>query len=42
MVTHAKKFRFFANVKMITQILLIRSFIQPIDEILQQFAGTIG
>ena len=42
MITHAKEFRLLADVKMISQILLIGSFIQPIDEILQQFAGTIG
>ena len=42
MVAHAQEFRLFADVEVVPQILLIGSFIQPIDEILQQFAGTIG
>ena len=42
MIGHADTFRLFADVEVVPQILLIGSFIQPIDEILQQFAGTIG
>ena len=42
MVAHAQEFRLFADIEVIPQVLLIGSFIQPIDEILQQFAGTIG
>ena len=42
MVTHTKKFGFLTDVEMIPQVLLIRIFIQPIDEVLQQFAGTVG
>ena len=42
MVTHTQKFRLFADVKMIPQVLLVRRFIQAVDKILKQFAGTIG
>ena len=42
MVTHTQKFRLLADIEMITQILLVGSFVQAIDKILQQFAGTIG
>ena len=42
MVTHAQEFRLLADVEMVPQVLLIGSFIQPIDEILQQFTSTIG
>lgn len=42
MVAHAQEFRLFADVEVVPQVLLIGSFIQLIDEILQQFAGTIG
>ena len=42
MVTHAQKFRLFADVEVVPQVLLIGSFIQAIDEVLQQFTGTIG
>lgn len=42
MVTHAQKFGLFADVEMVPQVLLIGSFIKPIDEVLQQLAGTIG
>ena len=42
MITHAQKFGLFADVEMITQILLIGSFVQTINEILKKFAGAIG
>ena len=34
MVTHSKKFRFFANVEMITKVLLIGGIVQTVDQIL--------
>ena len=42
MVTHAQEFGLLADVEMVPQVLLIGSFIQPIDEILQQFTSTVG
>ena len=42
MIAHAKEFRLFADVEVVSQVLLIGSFVQPIDEVLQQFTGTIG
>ena len=42
MVAHTQELRLFADVKMIPQILLIRSFVQIVDKILQQFAGPVG
>ena len=42
MVAHAQKFRLLADVEVVAQILLIGSFVQTIDKILQQFTGTIG
>lgn len=42
MITHTQEFGFLTDIEAIPQVLLIGSFIQPIDEILQQFAGTIG
>ena len=41
MVTHAKEFRLLADIEMISQILLIGSFVQTVDQILQQFTGTV-
>ena len=37
MIAESQKFRFFTDVEMIPQVLLIRSFIQTINEILQHF-----
>ena len=42
MVTHTKKFGFLTDIEMVPQILLVRGFIQTIDEVLQQFTSTIG
>ena len=42
MIAHAQALRLLADVEMVPQVLLIGSFIQPIDEILQQFTCTIG
>ena len=41
MVTHAKEFRLLADVEMISQILLIGSFVQAVDQILKKFAGAV-
>ena len=42
MVAHTKEFGLLTDVEMIPQVLLIGSFIQAIDEVLQQFTGTVG
>ena len=42
MVTHAKEFRFLADIEMIPQILPIRSIVQTVHKILQQFTGSVG
>ena len=42
MVAHSQEFWFLTDIEVIPQILLIGSLVQTIDEILQQFAGTIG
>ena len=41
MIAHTQEFRLFTDVEMKTKILLVRSFIQTVDKILQQFAGAI-
>ena len=42
MVAHSQEFWFLTDIEVIPQVLLIGSLVQTIDEILQQFAGTIG
>ena len=42
MVTHTQEFRLFADIEMISQILLIGGFVQTINKVLKQFAGPIG
>ena len=41
MVAHSQEFWLLTDVEMIPQVLLIGSFVQTIDEILQQFTSTI-
>ena len=41
MVTHAKEFRLLADIEMISQILLIGSFVQAVDQILKKFTGAV-
>jgi len=42
MVAHSQEFGFLTDIEVITQVLLIGSFIQTIDKILLQFTSTIG
>ena len=42
MVAHTEKFRLFADIEMIAQVLAICVIVKAVDQILQQFAGTVG
>ena len=41
MIAHSQEFGFFTDVEMITQILLIGSFVQAVDQILKKFTGAV-
>ena len=41
MVTHTKKFGFLTDIEMVPQILLVRGFIQTVDQILKQLTGAV-
>ena len=42
MVAHTKEFGLLTDVEMIPQVLLVGSFVQTVDKILKELAGTIG